>query len=212
MWLDQVKQAHGGQEPIDITWKPFALNQVNQKVGPDYKVWDEPEDKQPSGLWGLRAGVAASHQGNEALKRFLPLLLKARHIERKEVNDLALLKRLAGEAALDVERFERDLRDPSSLQEVVASHTKAVAELGVFGTPTFIFPNGAAAFLKMLRPDTAEEASKAYDSLIAMMQGSKFIGEVKRPQPPWPRGAFTQEGPGTGRPAGGPPAPSTGLR
>ncbi|MEX2430738.1 MAG: DsbA family protein, partial [Dehalococcoidia bacterium] len=163
---------------------------INQKVGPEHRVWDLPESEQHQSLWGLRAGVAAANQGNDKLNRFLPLLLRARHEDRVDLSDLDEHKRLADEAGLDVARFESDIRDPASLQAVAASHTEAVEKYGVFGTPTFVFPNGASAFLKMVRPRSPEDASRAFETVVALMESEVFIGEVKRPQPPWPKGIF----------------------
>ena len=190
MWLDLVKQARGGEEPIELNWKPFSLDQVNQKVGEDYKVWSEPEENIPDRVWGLRAGVAAGRQGDDALRRFMPLLLKARHDGRENLGDMAVLTRVAGEAGLDVERFERDVKDRSSLEEVAASHEAAVEEHGVFGTPTFVFENGTSTFLKLIRPDTPEQADAAFDHVLGLMEANAYVGEIKRPQPPWPKGVF----------------------
>ena len=184
-----VREARG-DDVVTINWKPFSLAQINQKVGEGYKVWEEPVEKLPPGIWGLAAGIAARRQGEEQLERFLPLLLKARHVDRKELGDKAVLRAVAEEAALDEEQFLIDLDDPKAIQEIADSHTEAVEKYGVFGTPTFRFPNGSGAFLKMLRPDTKEQAAKAYDTVMQLMEGETFIGEVKRPQPPWPRGVF----------------------
>ncbi|MCH8973544.1 MAG: hypothetical protein IH869_00560, partial [Chloroflexi bacterium] len=113
-----------------------------------------------------------------------------RHVDRKELNDKELLGRLAAKAELDVPRFEKDLGDRSLLDAIAASHKHAVEDLGVFGTPTFVFENGAAAFLKMLKPRTQEEAVRSFDALIPVMEGEVAVGELKRPQPPWPKGIF----------------------
>ncbi len=185
-----MKQARGGEEPIEINWKPFSLEQVNQKVGPDYKAWSEADEELNGSLWGLRAGIAAGRQGGDAMRRYLPLLLKARHVDRSDLGDHELLKGLAKEADLDVTQFEKDLSDRTTLDEIAESHTQAVEERGVFGTPTFVFEGGGSAFLKMIKPQTPEQASKAFDSLIPLMSSDVFVGEVKRPQPPWPKGVF----------------------
>ncbi len=185
-----VKAARGGEAPIEITWKPFSLQQVNQKVGPDYLAWNEPDEELHHSVWGLRAGEAARRQGEDALRRFMPFILEARHVERKELNDKELLKGLAAKAELDVARFGKDLDDRSLLELIAASHTHAVEELGVFGTPTFVFENGASAFLKMLKPRTPEEAVRSFDALIPVLEGEVAVGELKRPQPPWPKGIF----------------------
>jgi protein-disulfide isomerase-like protein with CxxC motif len=191
VWLDQVQAARGLDEaPIEITWKPFSLQQANQKIGPDYKAWDEGDADLDASLWGLRAGVAAKRQGEDAMRRYMPFLLRARHEERKDLGDQELLKSLAKEAGLDVAQFEKDLNDRTTLDDIAASHGEAVEERGVFGTPTFVFENGASAFLKLIRPKTPEEAEKAFDSVVNVMQSQAFVGELKRPQPPWPKGVF----------------------
>ena len=185
-----MKIARGGVEPLEINWKPFSLEQANQKDNPDHQAWALGDDELNGSLWGLRAGVAAGRQGDDAMRRYLPLLLHARHVDRSDLGDRELLKRLAAEAELDVARFERDLDDRSTLDEIAESHTKAVEELGVFGTPTFVFENGASAFLKLIKPASPEEANKAFDALMTIMESNLFVGEVKRPQPPWPKGVF----------------------
>ena len=186
-----MKKARGtGEDPIEINWKPFSLQQVNQKIGPDYRAWEEADDDLDGSLWGLRAGVAAKRQGEDAMRRYMPLLLKARHEERKDLGDKDLLKSLAKQAGLDMSRFGKDLEDRSTLDEIAASHKEAVEVKGVFGTPTFVFENGASAFLKVIRPKTPQDAERAFDSVIDVMQNEIFVGELKRPQPPWPKGVF----------------------
>ena len=181
----------GGEDPLEVTWKPLSLAQINQKTGdPDYRAWSEPDESLDQSLWGLRAGQAARRQGEDALRAFLPLLLNARHQDRVELNDVDVLQRLAGEAGLDVERFTADLNDRSTLDEIADSHTHAVEELGVFGTPTFVFEGGGSAFLKLIRPQENEQALSAFNSLLGLMRDEVFVGEVKRPQPPWPKGVF----------------------
>ncbi len=184
-----AKEGLGDELGVEVEWKPFSLEQVNQKVGDDYRVWDEPEDQTPPGVWGLRAGIAARRQGKEEAGRFLLGLLRARHMDRRELGDRAVLLDVAQEAGLDLERFVTDLEDRGALQEIAESHTEAVEKHGVFGTPTFIFAGGGSAFLKMLKPESKEEAARGYSSLMDLMRGDLLVGEVKRPQPPWPKSA-----------------------
>jgi predicted DsbA family dithiol-disulfide isomerase len=87
-------------------------------------------------------------------------------------------------------RFREDLADKSILQELGETHTQAEQEYGVFGVPTFIFPNGSSAFLKTYRPPD-EDAVEMFESLVTVMDKWKLVGELKRPQPPWPKGVFT---------------------
>lgn len=185
-----MKEASGGEEQIEITWRPFSLEQVNQKVGPDFEAWAQDDADMHPSVWGLRAGEAARRQGDDAMRRFLPLLLRARHEDRVELGDKEMLKGLAAEAGLDVDRFAKDLEDRELLNVIAESHRHATQDLGVFGTPTFVFENGAASFLKLIRPKSPESALQAFNSLMDLMENESFVGEVKRPQPPWPKGVF----------------------
>ena len=190
VWLNQVIEALGGEIPLQATWRPFSLAQVNQKIGPDYEAWNEDDENLDESLWGLRAGQAARRQGEEYLNEFLPRLLTARHVDRVSLSDKSILKNIAQECGLDINKFSEDLEDRSTLVEIKASHIEATQSLGVFGTPTFILKEGGSAFVKMIKPNTNEEALAAFNSLITLLKSAPFLGEVKRPQPPWPKGVF----------------------
>ena len=70
--------------------------------------------------------------------------------------------------------------------EIRKDHEEAVEKYGVFGTPTFVFENGQSAFIKTLMPPE-EDAHKAFNDFIALFGDRDYIGEIKRPQPPWPK-------------------------
>ena len=187
MWLDKVKKVYG--ENLDITWKNFSLEQVNSKEGLEWKVWDQPDEYESRGLLALRAGEAARRQGKEAFERFHLALLRARHEERQAINQLEVLIDVAKGAGLDAERFREDLSDRSLLSNIAEDHTNAVEKHGVFGTPTFLFENGAATYLKTYIPPE-EDSVSAFEHFMALMASRLYFGELKRPQPPWPKGIF----------------------
>ena len=62
-------------------------------------------------------------------------------------------------------------------------------EYGAFGVPTFVFPSGNTAFLKLFVPPV-EQSVEMYDSLVKVMSEFGHLGELKRPQPPWPHGVI----------------------
>ncbi len=188
MWLESVKEEAG--EELDINWRGFLLEQINNKQEPGWKVWEQSDDYEYRGLWALRAGEAAKKQGKEAFQKFHIALLRARHEDRVNIGDKEVLMQVAGDVGLDLEKLRTDMEDPAVKDQVVADHLEAVESYGVFGTPTFVFPNGAAAFVKMLKPP-AGKAPRVLEMLSELMSEHIYIGEVKRPQPPWPKGAFT---------------------
>ena len=133
--------------------------------------------------------MAAKRQGQEAFESFFMTLLKARHEEKKDLTDPKVLDDAVAASGIAAGRFREDLLDPDLLKELGESHTRAVEEHGAFGVPTYVFPNGNAAFIKMFIPP-AEEAVEMYDSLMKVAGDFKYLGEIKRPQPPWPHGVI----------------------
>lgn len=186
MWLDKARA--GGAE-IDVTWRAFVLDEVNRKDG-ETRVWDMPEDQRGRSLLSLVAGKAALRQGRDHFDRFHLAVLEARHGgQRVRLDRAEPLVELAKQQGLDGDRLESDLSDPTLFSEVAADHEEAAATHGVFGTPTFVFANGQAAFVKTFIPPD-DEAAGAVEHLVGLFADRNYIGEVKRPQPPWPKGAM----------------------
>ena len=189
MWLAKVEETTDTE--IEVDWQPFLLAQVNADKDAELKVWEKPEilDGSDKSLLAHRAGLAAKRQGKEAFESFFITLLKARHEDKKDLTDPAVMEDAATTAGLDMARFREDSADPDLLRELGESHTKAVEEYGAFGVPTFVFPNGNAAFLKLFIPPD-EQASEMYTTLVKTMSEFAHVGELKRPQPPWPHGVI----------------------
>ena len=189
MWLDQVKQEYG--DNLQINWRHFSLEQVNSRNGPDWKVWEQMDVREARALLSSVAAEAAKRQGNSAaFDRFHLALLTARHAgDRLPLNQDEPLVAIAEEAGLDVEQFKKDLDNPEVLAAVAADHEAATTqENGVFGTPTFLFENGHTAYMKTFIPPKGE-AVEVFDSFVTLFGGRTYIGEIKSPQPPWPKGA-----------------------
>ena len=135
----------------------------------------------------MRGGVAAARQGTNAHHDYVMEMLDAKHLRREDIRSVEAVTQCARKAGLDVTTFKTDLEDPSTLAEIGRDHEFAV-EHGVFGTPTFLFQDGSWAFLKTFTPPESETMS-AFHNFMGMASGARYFGELKRPQPPWPRGA-----------------------
>ena len=189
MWLSKVEEATG--EEIKVDWQPFSLAQVNSDKENDIKLWEQPEvlDGTDKTFLAHMSGLAAKRQGEEAFQSFFMALLRARHEDKKDLTDPAVMEEAAVAAGLDMARFREDQKDPDLLEEIGRSHTTAVEEYGAFGVPTFIFGDGKATFLKMFVPPD-EQAAEIYETLTKVMSQFEHVGEIKRPQPPWPHGVI----------------------
>jgi predicted DsbA family dithiol-disulfide isomerase len=191
VWLDRVKKVYG--DDLSINWRNFSLEQVNSKRDPDWKVWDEHEDFTSRGMPALRAGEAARRQGQELFERFHMALLTARHGgERRNIAEMDVLEEIATSVGLNIDKFREDMADPELVQIIAKDHTEAADQRGIFGTPTFVFENGASGYLKMFIPPEEDDLS-LLDSVVKMVGSSLYFGELKRPQPPWPKGIFRPE-------------------
>ncbi len=186
VWLHRVQKALPGE--VEVEWRNLVLQQINSKEGPEWKAWEQPESEQRS-LPSLRGGVAARKQGTDAFDRYHMAMLHARHKERAELNDRDVVFNVARSAGLDAAQFERDYEDPETTRTITEEHRQAVEQHGVFGTPTFIFEDGHAAFLKTLLPPEGEEVGM-FKSFMDLIGRHPYIGEIKHPQPPWPKGVY----------------------
>ncbi len=76
-----------------------------------------------------------------------------------------------------------DMADATILAGLARDHQRGVTELGVFGTPTFVF-DGAAAYVRIRPAPEGSEALDLFDSLAGTIGARPYVREIKRPVPP----------------------------
>jgi len=167
---------------LTINWRYFSLEQVNNKQGPQWKIWEQPEDYPSRGLRAFWAAEAARRQGETAFDSFHIALLRARHEQRRNIADMDTLIEVAKSVDLEMAHFQKDVRDRQLLAKLAEDHTFAVETLGIFGTPTLVFPERQAIFLKMSPPPSPEECLSIFTELRHLAERRRCIHEVKRPQ------------------------------
>ena len=172
----------GGKLAID--WKYFSLEQVNSQNGPDWKLWEQPEGYPSRGRRAFQAAEAARCQSEDAFSRFHMALLRARHEQSCDIADVNTLIEAAESSGLEIPRFREDLSDRQLLVKLAEDHTFAVESLGVFGTPTIVFPEGQAVFLKMRPIALPEECLQLFMEIRHLAEQRQNVQEIKRPVPP----------------------------
>jgi predicted DsbA family dithiol-disulfide isomerase len=171
------------ERPIDIQWRYFSLAQVNSKEE-GWTAWDAPAAEKVRGRLAFMAAEAARRQ--DRFDPFHANLLAARHQDRLDVDDAKVVEQVAEESGLELDRFRRDLADPSILEPLARDHRHAVAAHGVFGTPTFVFANGASAYIRLADTPSGAGALQLFDSLLAVAADEPRVLEIKRPTRPSP--------------------------
>lgn len=168
---------------LDVTWRYFSLAQVNSKDD-GWTAWEAPESEHVRGRLAFKAAEAARRQ--DGFEAFHMPLLEARHRDRLDIDLIEVVERVAVDAGLDLNRFRKDLADPKILESLRRDHTEARNEHGVFGTPTFVFPDGASAYVRLAEAPDAAGAPGVFERLISIVAGEPAILEIKRPRRPTP--------------------------
>ena len=179
--MQKVKEDIGSE--LTIIWKYFSLEQVNSQQKPEWKIWEQSGDYPSRGLPAFWAAESVRRQSEAAFNSFHMALLKARHEQRRDIANIDTLIEVAESVDLEMPRFRKDISDRKLLAKLAEDHTYAVDTLGVFGTPTLVFPEEQVVFLKMTVPPS-EECLSIFNELCNLVERRQFIREVKRPQRP----------------------------
>jgi predicted DsbA family dithiol-disulfide isomerase len=171
------------ERPADIRWRYFSLTQVNSREE-GWTVWGAPAGERVRGRLAFKAAEAARRQ--DRFDAFHGALLGARHQHRLDIDDIDVVEQLAQDAGLEVDRFRHDIADPGILEALERDHVHAVGTYGVFGTPTFVFPNGASAYIRLAEAPSGADAVHLFDSLLAIAADEPRVLEIKRPARPSP--------------------------
>jgi len=172
-----------GERPLEVRWRYFSLAQVNSKDD-GWTVWEAPESEFVKGRLAFKAAEAARRQ--DRFEDFHLPLLQARHRDRLDIDDVAVVERVAVEAGLDLARFRKDVADPEIVYAIARDHQPAVKEHGIFGTPTFLFPSGAAAYVRLSEAPEGADAVRIFDKIVSVAGDELRILEIKRPNKPSP--------------------------
>lgn len=180
-WLRQAGVQRG--EPIRVNWRYFPLEQVNAADKPEWKLW-EAEWPRPKAQVAFHGAIAARRQGEDAFLRFHSALLRAKHVDGEEHGRPAIVRGVAEAVGLDLERFDQDVNDRSLLDAIRVDYEDARARVGVFGTPTFVFPNGEAIYIKIKKSELPDDPLAFFEEFLSIARGRPNILELKRPTKP----------------------------
>jgi predicted DsbA family dithiol-disulfide isomerase len=179
-------QNAGRSRKLNVTWSYFSLTQVNSRDD-GWTLWGAPIAEQAERVHGRLAFMAAeAARRQERFEELHMPLLQARHRDRLDLDRPEVVERVAVDSGLDLERFRQDLADPDILRPLERDHLRATGEHGVFGTPTFLFPDGSAAYVRLAEAPEAVDAVRVLERLISIAASEPSILEIKRPRRPTP--------------------------
>lgn len=106
-------------------------------------------------------------------------LFRAIHEQCMKFTAIDTFVEVAESAGLDTVQFRESMADRSLLSKLAEDHIFAIETLGVFGTPTLVFPHRQAVFVKMSLPPP-EDSFTVFDELLNLIDRRRYIQEVKR--------------------------------
>ena len=181
-WLIDLEE----KKQIDISWKPFLLEQINSENEDNWYAWDQDLSEYVSrGIWPHLGGIAARSLSKEAGYQYMKAIFEDKHVERIDVRSREYIIDLSKKIGIHSDQFINKLDSNDSLNIISSSHKEA-EQKGVFGTPTIEFSDGNTVFLKTFTPPDDDSVS-FFDALKILSTNNTYFGELKKPQPPWPK-------------------------
>jgi protein-disulfide isomerase-like protein with CxxC motif len=167
-----------------VNYKAFVLEQANfaSSRGEDWKSW---EDKRMASrdIPSLEASKCAALQGEGQFAKFHTTLHRAKHKDGKDITNQLILRDVAIEVGLDVERWEEDMKNGAGIPLLAADHEEAEGEYGVFGVPTLLFEKGNPVFVKLEEGDwEGQDDEGLLDTVRLSAVDRPYILEMKTPK------------------------------
>ncbi len=166
-----------GGAPWDVTYIPFFLNQTHVPEG-GIPSWEDPAH-QPD-LLPLAAGVVVRDRFPEVFHAVHRSLFAARHDDGGDLRDRAVVAKALDRGGADADAVLAEVDAGWPAKVVRDEHERAVAELEVFGVPTFIVGDRAVFVRLMTRPGgDAALAQSTIDSVIGLIGDHPELNEFK---------------------------------
>jgi len=162
-WLEALGEA-------DVRWRPFSLLEQNRHdSGPP--VFDQPELSDNVSLVALAVHEAVGAKGGD-VDRYRRRMFAAWH---EEPGRLSTQDMVGFGLACGLHHFDHDM----AFGALAADHAEG-RELGVFGTPTFVFGDGQLAFVKLDGVPAADRAGSLWDSVRQLATAEPALREWQR--------------------------------
>jgi predicted DsbA family dithiol-disulfide isomerase len=181
----ELAEIVGRELEIEFDWRHYSLFQGDHDKSDGWQLWNEridPADENGTkGLLPFLASCAARRQGEGPFRIFRLGLLRARHQDHRPL-DLATIRFVAECSGLHLPQFDDDLANPEGRTHLAHEHHRAV-DADVFGTPTFVFPDGHGAYLRLRQlPGDEREAVELFRDYRDLLANYPYVETVRRPR------------------------------
>jgi predicted DsbA family dithiol-disulfide isomerase len=172
LWIREARKVR----PLEITWRFFSLEVINRKEGatPDF---------QTDASWPALRTLALARRkgGNQAVEQLYVALGNARHGQKEDIRESAVIQAALKKAELDPAWAVEALADASTAEEVLSDHLEAVQRYQAFGVPTIALDGSQTGFYGPIIREVprGEEAGEWWDHLEWLLRQPNLY-ELKR--------------------------------
>ncbi|MCA1833986.1 MAG: DsbA family protein [Actinomycetota bacterium] len=167
-------------EDVQVDWRPFSLEQVNEEHGEGLWLWEHPEIETGSFL-GLAAALWVKQKAPGAFPAFLWRAFGVMHDDGRKI-DRDTIRSIANEAGADVPGLEAAI-DNGDARALAANEYFDLQRQGVFGTPTFFFPGRDGVYVRLRGQWKDDAHRKRVWNQIQALAAENIVGELKRIHP-----------------------------
>jgi len=128
----------------------------------------------------LETGIVARDRHPDHFLAVHRGLFAARHDRGEEIGDPGVVRRVLESAGVDPDAVFDEIDKGWPLDMLRSTHEKLVADLEVFGVPTFIVENTAAFVRLMTRPGTdGAKARATIERVVGLLTDHPELNELK---------------------------------
>jgi predicted DsbA family dithiol-disulfide isomerase len=176
-WILNVAEA-GGLD-LELEFKTFSLENINlpEDASAD-ELWSTAPERR--GLYPAAAAKWIQTNASESTVPYWKAMFDARHVSHEKIGQPDVTEKVLNGIGLDGGAIVKEITDdPKWLAAARADHDEA-NELGVFGVPTFVFPDNVPAFVRLLEITEGSKAVAIFNDVKASAT-NPTIHELKRP-------------------------------
>jgi DSBA-like thioredoxin domain len=174
---EHILEALDDGAPWNVTFVPFFLNQTHVPEG-GTPSWEDPAQKPD--LTALAAGVVVRDRFPEHFRAAHRSLFAARHDRGGDLRDPSVVHGALVDAGADADAVMAEVDSGWPAKVIRQEHERMVADLSVFGVPTFIVGENAAFVRLMTRPQgSPDTARETITQVLDLLHGHPELNEFK---------------------------------
>lgn len=174
---DHLLTALEGGANWDVTFVPFSLNQAHVAEG-GTPVWEDPT--QEKNLFAMEAALVVRDRMPERFLAAHRALFDLNHANGGDLRDREQVLETLRSAGVDADEVARQVEDGWPRDVFRKEHEHAVADVNVWGVPTFIVGD-QAVFVRLMHGPKGDVdlARQSIERVLGLLTGWPDLNEFK---------------------------------